>query len=250
MKLKKIIIALLILGCVCSIPGYRQITETAARLSSPMTMVIDAGHGGMDGGAAGADGTTEQKINLDIAKALQAEAKKYGISAVLTRESEDGLYEEENGGKWSKVGDMRQRKRIIEEEDPDLVVSIHLNSFISDTSVHGAQVFYPKEGESSLVDENKALAEKVQAALKEELGEGADRIILPKSGMYLFENAKRNMLLAECGFLSNPDDLANLKTQQYQQKIASAVMEGIAEFYGLTPQEKKRTKVIDSRTDT
>ena len=155
-----------------------------------MTMVIDAGHGGMDGGAAGADGTTEQKINLDIAKALQAEAKKYGISAVLTRESEDGLYEEENGGKWSKVGDMRQRKRIIEEEDPDLVVSIHLNSFISDTSVHGAQVFYPKEGESSLVDENKALAEKVQAALKEELGEEPTASYYPKAACICLRTQK------------------------------------------------------------
>lgn len=250
MKLKKAIIALILLGCICAIPNYRQIAATAEKISVPMTMVIDAGHGGMDGGACGADGTKEQKINLEIAQALAKEAERYGVKTVMTRTSEEGLYEEEHsGGSWSKVGDMRRRKQIIEEVDPQLVISFHLNSFIADTSVHGAQVFYPGEGSEELTEENKEIAEKIQKSLKEKLGAGADRIVLPKQGIYLFKNNSRNMILVECGFLSNPEDLGNLKIHKYQEKIAEAVMEAAAEHYNLKPVSDKRTKVIDSRTN-
>ncbi len=240
---------MLLIGCVCCIPGYRQITETAAKLSASKTILIDAGHGGMDGGAVGSDGTKEQQINLNIAKALGKEAEKYGLRVVFTRENEDGLYEEDSG-KWSKVGDLKERKRIIEETNPDLVVSIHLNSFISDTNVHGAQVFFPKEGDKTLMEENKELAEAVQGALKEQIREGADRIVLSKEGMYLFRNTERHMILVECGFLSNPEDLGNLKTERYQEKIAAGIMNGIAEYYGLKMPETEKKQVIDSRTNS
>lgn len=148
MKLKKIVIVLLLLGFVCSVPGYRQIVETAGRLTYSLTLVVDAGHGGMDGGAQAADGTTEQQINLKIAEAIEKEAEKYDIKTVLTRKSESGLYEEgKQDGKWTKMGDMRERKRIIEETRPDVTVSIHLNSYTADTSVCGPQVFIRRRDE-------------------------------------------------------------------------------------------------------
>ena len=248
MKLKKIVITLLILGCIFSIPGYRQVIKIAANLSSPMTLVIDAGHGGMDGGAVSADGTSEEKINLEIAKALRREAARYGITVVMTRETEEGLYEEgASTDKWTKVGDLKERKRIIEEAGADLTVSIHLNNFLSDTSVHGAQVFYPKGALPEILDENKLLAEEIQESLKTSLANDADRIVLPKDDIYLFRNADHPMILIECGFLSNPQDLSNLKRAEYQQSLAGAVMKAIATHYKI-PLSEKKTRVIDSRT--
>ena len=88
-------------------------------------------------------------------------------------------------------------------------------------------------------------AEKIQVSLKEQLGDGADRIVLPKSGMYLFRNADHPMILVECGFLSNPEDLGNLKNPTYQQKIA----EVMAEYYNLSLPKNGRTKIVDSRTN-
>ncbi len=249
MKFKKGMVAVLLLTCVCLAPSYSQVLTTASKITAPsMKLVLDAGHGGMDGGAQGADGTKEQKINLEIVKALQKEAARYGVKVILTRETEEGLMPED-AGKWTKVGDLKERRQVIEETKPDLTISIHLNSFISDTSVHGAQVFYPKEGEQALQEDSKALAEAIQDALKEELGDGADRIVLQKSGMYLFRDAKHPMILVECGFLSNPGDLGNLKTAAYQQKIAEGIMSAVAETYGLTLPKNERTKVVDSRTD-
>ncbi len=248
MKLKKTVIGLLLIGFVCAVPGYQQVVRTAARLSVPLTMVIDAGHGGMDGGASASDGTKEQQINLNIAKALKTEAERYGVKVILTRETEEGLYQE-NDGIWSKVGDMKQRRQIIEETEPDLTISIHLNSFLSDSTVHGAQVFYPDNEPEELEEENKLLAEEIQTALKEDLGENADRIVLQKSGFYLFQNANHPMILVECGFLSNPDDLQNLKMTSYQQKLAAAIMKAAADHYDLKEEKEVKGNVVDSRTE-
>lgn len=247
MKLKKILIAMLLIGFACSVPGYSKITETAARLQTSMTMVVDPGHGGMDGGAAGIDGTKESSINLQIARALAEEAQVYGIKVILTRETEDGLYRENAGGRWSKVEDLKARKQIIEESNPDVAVSIHLNSFIADSAVHGAQVFYPGEGDPARKEKNKLLAEAVQNKLKENLGGNGNRIVLPKNGVYLLKN-EETMILVECGFLSNSEDLRNLKNPVYQKKIARSIMEGIGEIYQVEKKEKSENSVIDSRT--
>ena len=250
MKFKKIVIALLLIGLISAVPGYRQIVETAARIQAPMTLVIDAGHGGPDSGASAADGTGEQQINLAVAQALKKEAEQYGVRVVMTRTSEEGLYENgEQGGAWSKLGDMKERRRIIDEAKPDLTVSIHLNSFLADTSVHGAQVFYPKGAAEEQGEDNKLLAEEIQSALKAELADGANRIVLPKDGIYLFRRADHPMILVECGFLSNPGDLENLKSRKYQQRIADAVMKAVAQHYGLEVPKTRKMYVIDSRTD-
>lgn len=248
MKLKKTVIVLLFIGFVCAVPGYHQVLRTAAQLSPPLTMVIDAGHGGMDGGASASDGTKEQQINLSIAKALKTEAERYGIKVILTRKTEEGLYQNSEGV-WSKVGDMRQRRKIIEETKPDLTISIHLNSFLSDSSVHGSQVFYPENENEELKEENKLLAEEIQTALKEKLGKNADRIVLQKSGFYLFQNPNHPMILVECGFLSNPEDLVNLKTPSYQKELAASIMKATAQHFNLKLPKAEKREVVDSRTE-
>ena len=249
MKLKKLVIVLLLLGFVCSVPGYRQIVETAGRLTHSLTMVVDAGHGGMDGGAQAADGTTEQQINLKIAEAIEKEAEKYDIKTVLTRKSESGLYEEgKQDGKWTKMGDMRERKRIIEETRPDVTVSIHLNSYTADTSVCGPQVFYSEEGRKELVAGNRGLAEQVRQSLRETLGERADRAVMSKSDIYLFRNIDEHMILIECGFLSNPAEAADLKREEYQRKIASSVVNAVCEYFNIPCKKTEKREVVDSRT--
>lgn len=249
MKLKKIVIVLLLLGFVCSVPGYRQIVETAGRLTHSLTLVVDAGHGGMDGGAQAADGTTEQQINLKIAEAIKREAESYDIKTVLTRKSEDGLYEEgKQDGKWTKMGDMKERKRIIEETRPDAAISIHLNSYTADTSVSGPQVFYSEEGRKELISENRALAEKVRQSLRETLGEKADREVMSKDDIYLFRDMEEHMILIECGFLSNPAEAASLKKAEYQQKIAASVVSAICEYFNISCKKTEKREVVDSRT--
>lgn len=248
MKMKKLLLAGLVLAAAAVMPGYDQVTEIAARCSAPLTMVIDAGHGGMDSGAVSKDGISEKDINLAIARALAKEAETYGVRTVLTRDTEDGLYGPDSGGRWSKVEDMKERKRIMEEADPDLVVSVHLNSFMSDSSVRGAQVFYAGSGSQEQKTESKALAEAIQRQLNAEANEGKDRIVLPKNDMYLFREGDRTMILVECGFLSSPEDAGLLNQAAYQQKLAGCVMKSIAKQYDLCQAEKSKIYVIEGRT--
>lgn len=247
MKIKRILLAVLVLAAAAAMPGYDQVTETAARCGAPLTMVIDAGHGGMDSGAVSKDGVSEKDINLAIARALAKEAEGYGVRTVLTRNTEDGLYAP-GSGRWSKVEDMKERKRIMEEADPDLVVSVHLNSFMSDSSVRGAQVFYAGSGSQAQKEESKALAEAVQTQLNAEANEGRDRIVLPKNDMYLFREGDRTMILAECGFLSSPEDTGLLTQAGYQRKLAGCIMKSIAKQYDLCRAEKSKLYVIEGRT--
>lgn len=251
LKYKKILLAALIIVCVTAVPGYNQMAKMAAGLAPVMTLVIDVGHGGQDSGAVGADGTVEKNINLAIGKALKEEAEKYGVEVIMTREKDEGLYFAGDGesGRWSKLGDMKERKRIIDEADPELTVSIHLNSFKQDSRVRGAQVFYPKSAPEQTYEENKVTAEEIQESLKNGINDGTDRVVLPKDDMYLFKNNDKKIILVECGFLSNPDDLNNLKSAEFQQKIALCIMEAIAEHYSLTRPHAEKNNVIDSRTD-
>lgn len=249
MTKKKWKIFILLLAFAMILPGYGKAMDFVSANTPSMTMVVDPGHGGMDGGASAADGTLEQALNLAIAKAVKKEGEKYGVHVVLTREDENGLYYEgENPGRWTKVGDMKERKRIMDEIDPDITLSIHLNNFLSDTGVCGAQVFYPDIGEQSLKEENLALAEALQKAMNQEVNAGKDRIVLPKSGIYLFRDVKKPILLVECGFLSNPTDAENLKTEEYQRKIAWVIMETIAKQYGLKAQKSQNTRIVEGRT--
>ncbi len=250
MRIKKFVLLLLLLGCIFVMPGYGQAWQIVQQLSVPLVMVIDPGHGGMDGGASARDGTQEKDINLAISMALAEEAEKYGVETVLTREDREGLYSEENhSGRWSKIEDMKERKRIIEETDPDLTVSIHLNNFLQDPDVYGAQVFYPEDSAEDVLEENKDIAKRIQRALTEGLDDGSNRIVLPKSGIYLFKDTERSMVMVECGFLSNPGDLEKLKDEAYQEKIARCIMKAVAEKYSLKIKNNMKEGVVDSRTE-
>jgi len=227
-EMRKIIFICMLIGCVIAVPGPKELQQLASAVKPSLVMVIDAGHGGPDGGAEATDGTKEKDINLAIAKLLQKEAEKQGIKTIMTRENDDGLYESTNiEKKWKKLGDLKERKRIIHEAKPDVVVSIHLNSFWPDTSVRGAQVFYPKTGNEEILKASEKLAKNVQKSLIAGLNDGSNRVQLPKGDVYLLENPTVPTILIECGFLSNSDDLSRMKMEKWQRKIAASILDGL-----------------------
>jgi len=208
--------------------------------SSPETekqpvIVIDAGHGGFDGGARAADGTAEKNINLAIALNLAALAEEYRVDIIMTRDGDYGLYDENSSTK--KREDLQNRKNIMEESGGDLAVSIHLNSYPQDTSVYGAQVFYAS-------DDQKQLAEHVQASLEKNIPDGRERTALKKNDVLLLQHPPCPVILVECGFLSSPEEAEKLKTAEYQQLLAEAIWQGIDEI--LCFEKKEIIPVIDS----
>lgn len=212
-------------------------------------IVIDAGHGGIDAGASGEDGTSEKDINLAIALKLKEAIEKYPVDVVLTREDGEELLEGYDGNGGRKRYDMENRKKIIDENEPALTVSIHLNSFPSDGSVCGAQVFYPKNHDKRTEEQtgeqtSKVFADSVQRSLAEAVSGSETKEALTKNDIFLFQQIDSPIILVECGFLSNAEERENLKTAEYQEKLAEAIWDGINEILCLKKQKKIRSLTV------
>lgn len=213
-------------------------------------IVIDPGHGGMDGGASSPGGIQEKNINLAIALELKKEAESFGAEVIMTRENDTGLYVDDGRTiRQKKREDLLNRKKIIEESGCTLAISIHLNSFPQNASVYGAQVFYPKyTAERTDVRESEQtsrdFAESVQKSLEINIDDGRQREAMPKNDILLFENIDARIILVECGFLSNATECQKLQTPEYQQELSKAVWEGVNEILCLKKNEK--IQVIDS----
>lgn len=212
------------------------------------TLVIDAGHGGFDGGAVSKNGTSEKNINLQIALELARLAEKDGWKVIMTRTEDVGLEEdgdERKAIRTKKTEDLKNRKRLIDKARPLAAVSIHLNSFQQDSSVRGAQTFYPSQAKSSeIVEESKRLAEAIQRRLVEGIDDGTRRKAMGKKDVLLLKNPTAVTVIVECGFLSNEEDEKNLKNPDFQRKLSEFIYEGIWEFSG-----KKRAEpllILDS----
>ena len=183
-------------------------------------VVIDAGHGGDDPGKVGINGAQEKDINLQIALLVKTFLEQNGV--VMTREDEDGLYDRSASNK--KVQDMKNRIALIEETAPDIVVSIHQNSY-PEEYVHGAQVFY-YDGSS----QGKELAEVLQRQLIERADPDNTRQVKANDSYYLLKKTSVPIVIVECGFLSNQAEAEKLCTPEYQERIAWAVHMGILEY--------------------
>lgn len=188
----------------------------------PFTVVIDSGHGGEDPGKIAADGTLEKDLNLSIAQKLQTYLEAADVHVVMTRTTDSGLYDEHTSGK--KAQDMKNRVAIMEECDADVVVSIHQNSY-SDSSIHGAQVFYYTTSNSG-----KCLAQLLQNILIQELDPDNHRQAKANDSYYLLKKTSRPIVIVECGFLSNPEETALLCSQSYQDQIAWVLHMGILQY--------------------
>ncbi len=184
--------------------------------ASAIAIVIDAGHGGFDGGAVGTvTGAVEAELNLKVSELLAEELTKLGFYVVMTRTDGEAI------GK-TKAEDMSRRKEIMQLENVDLVVSIHMNKF-RDRTVSGPMVFYMKGS-----TEGKALADCVIISLCESVGR-PPRAANPED-LFVLRVPTVPSILVECGFLSNADDEAKLITGDYQRLLARGVAEGIANY--------------------
>ena len=185
-------------------------------------VVLDSGHGGMDPGKIGIDGSLEKDINLQIAERLKMYLEASDVDVIMTREDDRGLYEESDDSK--KMADMKNRCKKIEEANPDLVVSIHQNSYHQEP-VSGGQVFYYKTSERG-----KRLAEILQRRFDFVLGEKNTRQAKPNGNYYLLLHVKQPIVIVECGFLSNWNEAAKLQEEEYQDRLAWTIHMGVMEY--------------------
>ena len=187
-----------------------------------ITIVLDAGHGGRDGGSVGVNGTIEKEINLEYVLALKDKLVKNGYKVILTRKNDDGLYSE--FAKNKKTSDMNARYEIIKNANPNLVISLHMNSF-SASSARGATTYYRK-GDSS----GQKCADLIQRSLYEFCDAKYSNA---KIGDYFILNCNYySAILIECGFISNPEEEALLNTEEYKQTIINAIYKGVLLYFG------------------
>lgn len=183
---------------------------------------VDPGHGGTDPGKVGINGQLEKDINLAIAKKLKTYLEASDVTVVLTRDKDMGLYS--SGDAHKKMADMRKRCQLIEEVKPDLVISIHQNSY-HEEAIRGGQVFYYKTSVRG-----KKLAQILQERFDYVLGDANKRQAKANDNYYLLLHVKEPIIIAECGFLSNWEEAEKLETKEYQDRLTWTLHMGIMEY--------------------
>lgn len=208
-----------ILICLCL--GVCFAVNATASPKPEYNIVIDAGHGGRDGGAIGVSGVTESELNLKYAKELKSLCEDFGIGVVMTRSDMNGLYDESAPNK--KKSEMERRKNIINSSGADLMISIHMNSFPLPSS-NGAYVFYANGS-----DEGYNLAKSVQTSLCQSFDNAREYVSV--GDYFVLNYSSIPSVLVECGFLSNPQEEANLKSDEYCQKFCYSLLVGILSYF-------------------
>ena len=227
--LKRFSLAVAMLLCLVLLSGLFVTGEKSANVSAKATqrytVIIDAGHGGFDGGAVAPDGTLEKDLNLSVALKLDSVLKIMGYDTVLVRNTDVSTADDKGTERSQKVSDIKARLRLTEKYKDALFVSIHMNKYTS-PQPHGAQVFY------SQVDGSKELAECIQRSITAGVQIDNKRVVKKTTkDIYLLYHAVIPSVIAECGFISNPDDLLKLKSDEYQLKMAAAIAAGINDYY-------------------
>ncbi|PLT35298.1 N-acetylmuramoyl-L-alanine amidase CwlD [Bacillus sp. V5-8f] len=186
-------------------------------------IILDAGHGGPDGGA-NVESVLEKEIALKVTKKIRDFLQEQGALVIMTREDDGDLADESTKGvRNRKREDLRNRVKMINESEADLFLSIHLNA-IPSNRWKGAQTFYTRRYE-----ENQQVAKFIQAEIKRNL-ENTNREAKQIDNVYLMRNAQKPGALVEIGFLSNSEDRSNLIKESYQEKIAASVYKGVLRY--------------------
>ncbi len=221
----ELIMSIVILICACILAKQSAVYVTGRQVKEQKNcIVVDVGHGGFDSGKIGVNGELEKDINLQVAKKLKKALEAQGMSVIMTREEDKGLYDEDARNK--KVQDLQRRCDLINEQKPLMAVSIHQNSYTS-SEIKGAQVFYYKNS-----TESQKLAEIIQEALVQQVDPQNHRKAKENSSYYILKKTSTPIVIVECGFLSNPEEAEKLKNEDYQQKLAEAVCLGIYQYLG------------------
>lgn len=187
------------------------------------TILIDAGHGGVDGGATSCTGKLESAFNLEITLRLNDLMHLLGLHTKMVRTSDISVCTQGETIAAKKVSDLKNRVKLVNETENALLISIHQNTF-PDGRYSGAQVFYTE------AEEGQQLAETLQAALVRSLNPGSNRHCKPADGIYLMEHIKRTGVLIECGFLSNAEEEAKLRSADYQKHLSCVIAVTVCNF--------------------
>ena len=209
--------------------GNRAVTVLSEALSEAdsVRIVIDAGHGGIDGGATSCTGKLESAYNLEIATRLDDLFHFLGYDTHMIRTEDISVYTKGETIAQKKISDLKERVRIVSEYHNTLLVSIHQNIF-PESQYSGAQVFYPA------TDGSKKLAESLQKNFVQTLNPGSRRQAKKSSGIYLMEHIQCPGILIECGFLSNPGEARLLETAEYQQKVCCVIASAVSTYLSNT----------------
>lgn len=186
-------------------------------------IIIDAGHGGEDGGAISCSGVPESKINLEIALKLEHLMHLLGHETLMIRSTDVSIYTEGSTLAAKKVSDLKNRVRIVNNTEKGLLISIHQNTF-PDGRYGGAQVFYNKNVDA------KNLAVSIQNAFVKTLNPDSKRKSKVADGIYLMEHIERAGVLVECGFLSNVEEEAKLRSDDYQKKLCCVIAASLSQY--------------------
>lgn len=228
---KRIILLVSLLIAVVAI-GIFQINlkeetiETVALPVSNKVIVIDAGHGNPDGGAVSANGISEAEINLKIALKLQNLLEQSGATVILTRSDENGIYDTNKTNiKDKKISDIKNRVKIGNSSSADIFVSIHLNK-ISQNQYSGWQTFFKKG-----CDKGEKLATSIQENLNKTIEKENNRVPMKLDNVYIVKNIEIPLTIVECGFLSNEEEERKLQEDNYQDKLAWGIYNGIINYF-------------------
>lgn len=230
-KAVMVILVLFLFAISVFVTVKNEIVKTSA--TPPLSgrrIVVDAGHGGLDGGAVSKSGISEKDINLKIAFYLKNYLEINGAKVIMTRTSDKSLHSDDKGSvKSKKRSDLLTRRNMANSADADILISIHLN-FFEQSKYKGAQVFY--EG---LHKESANLAQKIQNEFKNSLDSSNNRQIAKiDSSKIMYQNLTLPAVIAECGFLSNPDEAEKLCTKEYQEKVALCISMGVIRYFSET----------------
>lgn len=213
-------------------PKETSVNNAAGKKS--VIVVIDAGHGGMDGGAVGTRGTLEKDLNLDVAQKLSTALTNAGVANILTRSDDNMLTSQ--GASSAKNGDIRARLNITESTENAILVSIHMNKF-SDPLVKGMTFYY-----SPNHPEGRVLAEAMKAVLVDKLQPENKRPIKEAgSSIYLLNRTTKPAVLVECGFLSNSYEEALLLSEEYRQRVADILCEALLSYLDQNPNRESNS---------
>lgn len=224
MRAKKILsvlcVYILIVGVFLAAAYWGSRATTAVAQMIPMernhTVIIDAGHGGVDGGATSCSGKLESAFNLEISLRLNDLMHLLGVHTKMIRTSDVSVYTQGETIAAKKVSDLKNRVAIVNETENAVLLSIHQNTF-PDGRYSGAQVFYAPKGEG------QQLAELLQSALVQTINPGSNRKSKKADGVYLMEHIENCGVLIECGFLSNVEEEAKLRSDIYQKQLCCVI---------------------------
>lgn len=221
--MKKLVVAIMTVLIVFQyiVPANAEVIDDNEKI-----VLIDAGHGGIDGGAKSKNGTIEKDINLQIALKLKECLEEKGYTVYMTRDSDEGLYQKGNTVREKKREDLKNRANMKNDTSCDIFVSIHQNMF-AQSKCYGAQVWFASN------DKSYKLATLVQSSLKETINDNNKRVAKAAAEAYLILRDKYDgaSILVECGFLSNPEEEAKLKTEEHQNLIVEGISKGIDNYF-------------------